>query len=87
MVVQLHLLREKYPRVCLPQAVPAELLCESCQRKVLEAVGKMIHVLEEQMSPGVSSAVEAARNLFSIIGAAGGCHLPAFSSCLPPAMN
>uniref|UniRef100_A0A3B5AAD0 Polycystic kidney disease 1b n=1 Tax=Stegastes partitus TaxID=144197 RepID=A0A3B5AAD0_9TELE len=32
------------------QAVPSELICESCQEKVLEAVGKMIHVIEEQLS-------------------------------------
>ncbi|XP_037611724.1 polycystin-1 [Sebastes umbrosus] len=49
-------------------AVPSELVCEKCQEEVLEAVGKMIHVLEEQMSPGVLSAVETGRNILNIIG-------------------
>ncbi|KAL6094663.1 uncharacterized protein ACO6RY_16023 [Pungitius sinensis] len=49
-------------------AVPSELICEKSQRKVLEAVGKMIHVMEEQKSPGVFSALEAGRNILSVIG-------------------
>ncbi|KAK9530722.1 hypothetical protein VZT92_012210 [Zoarces viviparus] len=49
-------------------AVPSELVCEKCQQKVLEAVGKMIHVMEEQMSPGVWSALETGRNILNIIG-------------------
>nr|XP_046233896.1 polycystin-1 [Scatophagus argus] len=49
-------------------AVPSELVCENCHEKVLEVVGKMIHVLEEQMSPGVLSAVETGRNILNIIG-------------------
>ncbi|KAE8284545.1 Polycystin-1 [Larimichthys crocea] len=49
-------------------AVPSELVCENCQEKVLEAVGKMIHVMEEQMSPGVQAAVETGRNILNIIG-------------------
>lgn len=55
--------------LCFPKAVPSELVCESCQKKVLEAVGKMIRVLEEQMNPGVLSAVETGRNILNIIGA------------------
>uniref|UniRef100_A0A671Y792 Polycystic kidney disease 1b n=1 Tax=Sparus aurata TaxID=8175 RepID=A0A671Y792_SPAAU len=54
----------------LSTAVPSELVCENCQEKVLEAVGKMIHLMEEQMSPGVVSAVETGRNILNIIGAA-----------------
>lgn len=54
---------------CFPEAVPSELVCENCQEKVLEAVGKMIHVMEEQMSPGVQAAVETGRNILNIIGA------------------
>ncbi|KAI4797837.1 hypothetical protein KUCAC02_024818 [Chaenocephalus aceratus] len=50
----------------LSTAVPSELVCEKCQEKVLEAVGKMIHVMEEQMSPGVLSAVETGRNILNI---------------------
>ncbi|CAF92443.1 unnamed protein product [Tetraodon nigroviridis] len=42
----------------LNQAVPSELTCEDCQKKVLETAGKLIHVLEEQASPGVLSAVK-----------------------------
>ncbi|TKS90159.1 Polycystin-1 [Collichthys lucidus] len=49
-------------------AVPSELVCENCQQRVLEAVGKMIHVMEEQMSPGVQAAVETGRNILNIIG-------------------
>ncbi|XP_054455423.1 polycystin-1 [Anoplopoma fimbria] len=49
-------------------AVPSELLCEKCHQKVLEAVGKMIHVMEEHMSPGVWSALETGRNILNIIG-------------------
>ncbi|XP_034415177.1 polycystin-1 [Cyclopterus lumpus] len=49
-------------------AVPSELVCEKCQQKVLEAVGKMIHVMEEQMSPGVLSALETGRDILNIIG-------------------
>ncbi|XP_030255555.1 polycystin-1 [Sparus aurata] len=52
----------------LSTAVPSELVCENCQEKVLEAVGKMIHLMEEQMSPGVVSAVETGRNILNIIG-------------------
>ncbi|XP_068614855.1 polycystin-1-like [Brachionichthys hirsutus] len=49
-------------------AVPRELLCEHCQDKVLETVGKMIHVMEEQLSPGALLAVETGRNILNIIG-------------------
>ncbi|XP_029311858.1 polycystin-1 [Cottoperca gobio] len=52
----------------LSTAVPSELISEKCQEKVLEAVGKMIHVMDEQMSSGVLSAVEAGRNILNIIG-------------------
>ncbi|KAM7382093.1 hypothetical protein PAMA_012795 [Pampus argenteus] len=49
-------------------AVPSELACDSCQEKVLEAVAKMIHVMEEQMSLGVLSAFDTGRNILNIIG-------------------
>uniref|UniRef100_A0A3Q3IQE5 Polycystic kidney disease 1b n=1 Tax=Monopterus albus TaxID=43700 RepID=A0A3Q3IQE5_MONAL len=49
------------------QAVPSELVCESCQEKVLKAVGKMIRVMEEEMIPGVLSAVDTGRNILNII--------------------
>ncbi|XP_069373627.1 polycystin-1 isoform X2 [Paralichthys olivaceus] len=75
-------------------AVPDELVCEGCQEKVLEAVGKMILVMEEQMSPGVSSALETGRNILHVLGStlaavsesanASSSH-PAYSSSLPSA--
>ncbi|XP_054860443.1 polycystin-1 isoform X2 [Amphiprion ocellaris] len=49
-------------------AVPSELICERCHEKVLEAVGKMIHVIEEQMSPAVLPAVDTGRNILNVIG-------------------
>uniref|UniRef100_A0A3P8TXN5 Polycystic kidney disease 1b n=1 Tax=Amphiprion percula TaxID=161767 RepID=A0A3P8TXN5_AMPPE len=49
------------------QAVPSELICERCHEKVLEAVGKMIHVIEEQMSPAVLPAVDTGRNILNVI--------------------
>ncbi|XP_038592316.1 polycystin-1 [Micropterus salmoides] len=49
-------------------AVSSELVCDNCQEKVMEAVGKMIRVMEEQMSPGVLSAAETGRNILNIIG-------------------
>lgn len=52
------------------QAVPSELVCEGCRVRVLDAVGKMIRVIEEQMSPGVLSALETGRNILDVIGAA-----------------
>ncbi|XP_071319469.1 polycystin-1 [Trachinotus anak] len=56
-------------------AVPSELVCKDCQEKVLEAVGKMIHVMEKQMSPGVLSVLETGRNILNVIG----CTLAAVS--------
>ncbi|AWP17296.1 putative polycystin-1-like [Scophthalmus maximus] len=49
-------------------AVPSELVCEGCRVRVLDAVGKMIRVIEEQMSPGVLSALETGRNILNVIG-------------------
>ncbi|XP_070708244.1 polycystin-1 [Pempheris klunzingeri] len=49
-------------------AVPSELACDNCPEKLLEAVGKMIRVMEEQMSPGVLSAFETGKNILNIIG-------------------
>ncbi|XP_034426558.1 polycystin-1 [Hippoglossus hippoglossus] len=49
-------------------AVPDELVCEGCQEKVLEAVGRMILVMEEQMSPGVLAALETGRNILHVLG-------------------
>ena len=64
-----HTNSKRHVYFCFLKAVPSELVCEKCQEKVLEAVGKMIHVMEEQMSPGVLSAVETGRNILNIIGA------------------
>uniref|UniRef100_A0AAQ4PFT7 Polycystic kidney disease 1b n=2 Tax=Gasterosteus aculeatus aculeatus TaxID=481459 RepID=A0AAQ4PFT7_GASAC len=49
-------------------AVPSELISEKSHQKVMESVGKMIHVMEEQMSPGVFSALETGRNILNVIG-------------------
>ncbi|KAM6951025.1 polycystin-1 [Aplochiton taeniatus] len=49
-------------------AVPGELVCEGCQETILEAVGKMIHVLEEQTGLGDSRGVDTGRNILQVIG-------------------
>ncbi|KAM9837407.1 polycystin-1 [Aulostomus maculatus] len=49
-------------------AVPGELVCDGCREKVLEAVGKMIHVMEEQMIPGVLTTLDTGRNILTVIG-------------------
>ncbi|XP_062299163.1 polycystin-1 [Scomber scombrus] len=49
-------------------AVPSALVCDGCQEKVLEAVGKMIHVMEEQMSLGVFSSFDTGKNILNVIG-------------------
>ncbi|XP_026207627.1 polycystin-1-like [Anabas testudineus] len=49
-------------------AVPSELVCENCQKQILKAVGKMIHLMEEQMIPHALSAVHTGRNIFNILG-------------------
>lgn len=35
----------------------------------MKAVGKMIHLMEEQMIPGAVSAVHTGRNILDILGA------------------
>lgn len=50
------------------EAVPSELVCGTCQEKVIEAVGKMIHVMEEENGPGILSAVETGKSILAIIG-------------------
>lgn len=64
-----HFFCKSYLNFCFPEAVPGELVCENCQENVLETVGKMIHVMEEQRRPGVLLAVETGRNILLIIGA------------------
>ncbi|XP_077358515.1 polycystin-1 isoform X3 [Festucalex cinctus] len=51
-------------------AVPADLImCVECQAKVLEAVQKMIHVMEEHQQPGGGvSALDTGKNILSILG-------------------
>uniref|UniRef100_UPI0037E95008 polycystin-1 n=1 Tax=Semicossyphus pulcher TaxID=241346 RepID=UPI0037E95008 len=70
-------------------AVPGEIVCRNCQEKVLEAVQKMIHVLEEQINPGLLSAAETGRNILNIIGntlaAVSVSSTQAYSSTLKPA--
>lgn len=48
------------------QAVPSEF-CS--QKKVLETVGKMIHVIEKETDPAVLSAADTGRNILNVIGA------------------
>lgn len=50
------------------EAVPSELVCGTCQEKVIEAVGKMIRVMEEEKGPGILSAVETGKSILAIIG-------------------
>uniref|UniRef100_A0A3B4YDK7 Polycystin-1-like n=1 Tax=Seriola lalandi dorsalis TaxID=1841481 RepID=A0A3B4YDK7_SERLL len=59
-------------------AVPRELVCKGCQEKVLEAVGRMIHVMETEMRPGVLSALETGRNILNVINSSRRCqfHIP-----------
>ncbi|XP_075313535.1 polycystin-1 [Odontesthes bonariensis] len=52
----------------LSVADPSELLRESCQKGVLEVVGKMILVIEQQKSPAEWSAVDTGRNILNVIG-------------------
>ncbi|XP_061667089.1 polycystin-1 [Syngnathoides biaculeatus] len=71
--------------LALSTALPPELMCVNCQEKVLEAVGKMIHVMEEHKSPGGGgvAAFDTGRNILSIIGsslAAASLSTIAFSS-------
>lgn len=48
--------------------MPSELACEDCQKRVLETVGKVIRILEEQASPGVLPAAKTGSNILNIIG-------------------
>ncbi|TWW81623.1 Polycystin-1 [Takifugu flavidus] len=48
-------------------AVPSELSCGDCQKRLLETVGKVIHVIEEQASHGMSSAVKTGSDILNII--------------------
>lgn len=43
--------------------------CRECHTKILDAVKKMIRVMEDQMSPGVVSAPETGGNILNILGA------------------
>lgn len=51
------------------QAVPSELVRETSQKKVLETVGKMIHVIAKETDPAVLSAANTGRNILNVIGA------------------
>lgn len=44
--------------------------CEKSQEKVMEAVGKMIHIIEEERGrEGIVSTVEMGKSILAIIGA------------------
>lgn len=52
------------------EAVPSEVDCEMSQIKVIEAVGKMIRVIEKGRSlERIVSTVETANSILAIIGA------------------
>lgn len=52
------------------EAVPSEVDCEMSQIKVIEAVGKMIRVIEKERSlERIVSTVETANRILAIIGA------------------
>lgn len=50
------------------QAVPSELVRETSQKKVLETVGKIIHVIEKETDSAVLSAADTGRNILNVIG-------------------
>lgn len=56
------------PLLFVAKAVPLELSCGDCQKRLLETVGKVIRVIEEQASPGMSSAVKTGSDILNIIG-------------------
>ena len=47
------------------QEVPSEACC---QEKVLEALGRMTHVMEQHTDPGGTLAIETGRNILTILG-------------------
>ncbi|CAB1338155.1 unnamed protein product [Coregonus sp. 'balchen'] len=49
-------------------AVPSEVVCEGCQENVLESVGRMIRVMEEQTGLGDDTAIDTGRNILHVIG-------------------
>lgn len=52
------------------KAVPSEVDCEMSQKKIIEAVGKMIHVIEKEKSlEGIVPTVETGKSILAIIGA------------------
>uniref|UniRef100_A0A8C7K5V5 Polycystic kidney disease 1b n=1 Tax=Oncorhynchus kisutch TaxID=8019 RepID=A0A8C7K5V5_ONCKI len=46
--------------------VPSEVVCEGCQENVLDSVGRMIRVLEEQTGLGDDTAIDTGRNILHI---------------------
>ncbi|XP_029619793.1 polycystin-1 [Salmo trutta] len=49
-------------------AVPSEVVCEGCQENVLESVGRMIRVMEEQTGLEDDAAIDTGRNILHVIG-------------------
>ncbi|XP_017271539.1 polycystin-1 [Kryptolebias marmoratus] len=49
-------------------AVPSELISESCHEGVLEAVGQMIHVIDQKARPTDLPSLDLGRNILDIIG-------------------
>lgn len=51
------------------EAVPSEVDCETSQENVMEAVRKMIHIIEkERAREGIVSTVETGKSILAIIG-------------------
>ncbi|XP_061564100.1 polycystin-1 [Cololabis saira] len=49
-------------------AVPRQLLCWSCQERILEVVRKIIHVMKEQMSPADLPAASTGESILRVLG-------------------
>ncbi|KAM6897519.1 polycystin-1 [Xenentodon cancila] len=49
-------------------AIPRQLLCWSCQERILEVVRKIIHVMKEQMSPADLPAASTGGNILHVLG-------------------
>uniref|UniRef100_A0A8C8HLX8 Polycystin-1 n=1 Tax=Oncorhynchus tshawytscha TaxID=74940 RepID=A0A8C8HLX8_ONCTS len=67
-MIQICPRRLNAPVCCLLQAVPSEVVCEGCQENVLDSVGRMIRVMEEQTGLGDDAAIDTGRNILHVIG-------------------
>ncbi|KAL0984070.1 hypothetical protein UPYG_G00136680 [Umbra pygmaea] len=49
-------------------AVPNEVVCEGCQEILLESMGRMIRVMEEQTEPPDDTAIDMGKNILHVVG-------------------